>query len=130
MRWLFADGSAEDLDYASYVLGLLEDGMNEAAAPSIWPLEVANVIARAEARALIGEAKTTEFTATLKAMAIEVDTQTALHAFDDILQLARRFNLSSYDAAYLELALRQGLPLATLDTDLRDALARTGVGVA
>jgi predicted nucleic acid-binding protein len=48
------------------------------------------------------------------------------HALTDTLQLARRHNLSTYDASYLELALRDGLPLATNDADLRNALARTG----
>lgn len=129
MRWLFGDGSAEDLDYASRVLALLEDGSNGAVTPSIWPLEAANVIVRAEARELIGEAQSAEFTSILKAMAIEVDSATALHAFDDTLQLARRFNLSAYDAAYLELSLREGLPLATLDADLRAAVSRTGLSL-
>lgn len=130
MRWLFGDGSTEDLSYASYVLSLLEDGSNGALAPSIWPLEVANVIARAEEKDLIGEAQSAEFTSTLKEMAIEIDSATAGHALDDTLQLARRFNLSAYDAAYLELALRQGVPMATLDSNLRAALTRTGVGIA
>jgi predicted nucleic acid-binding protein len=130
MRWLFGDGSADDLSYASYVLSLLEDGSNGALSPSIWPLEVANVIARAEAKELIGEAQSAEFTSTLKDMAIEIDSATAGHALDDTLQLARRFNFSAYDAAYLELALRRGLPLATLDSNLRGALARTGLGIA
>ena len=53
MRWLFGDGGTDDLDYALRVLALLEDGSGEAVAPSIWPLEVANVIARAENRRLI-----------------------------------------------------------------------------
>lgn len=130
MRWLFSDGSSDDLSYASYVLRLLEDGSNDALAPAIWPLEVANVIARAEAKNLIGEAQSTEFTSTLKDMAIEIDPATAAHALDDTLQLARRFNLSAYDAAYLELALRQGIPMATLDANLHDALSRTGVAIA
>ena len=130
MRWLFADGSTDDLDYASHVLGLLEDGSSEAVTPSIWPLEVANVIARAEARDLIGEAQSAEFTSTLKAMTIDVDTATARHALDDTLQIARRFNLSAYDAAYLELALRDGIALATLDANLRAAVERTGLVLA
>jgi len=130
MRWLFGDGSTDDLSYAYNVLSLLEDGSNGALAPAIWPLEVANVIARAEAKDLIGEAQSAEFTSTLKGMAIEIDSATAGHALDDTLQLARRFNLSAYDAAYLELALRQGVPMATLDSNLRAALTRTGVGIA
>ena len=104
MRWLFSDGSSDDLSYASYVLSLLEDGSNDALAPSICPLQVANVIARAEAQNLIAEAQTTAFTSTLKDMAIEIDPATAAHVLDDTLQLACRLNLSACDAAYLELA--------------------------
>jgi predicted nucleic acid-binding protein len=129
MRWLFGDGSYDDLDYASHVLSLLENESNAALAPSIWPLEVANVIARAEAKELIGEAQSVEFTSTLKNMTIEIDSATAARAFDDTLQLARRFHLSAYDAAYLELAMRRAIPLATLDANLRAALTRTGVAL-
>ena len=59
-------------------------------------------------------------------MHITVDLSTAERALGDTLQLARRFKLSSYDASYLELALREGLPLATLDADLRNAMKQTG----
>ena len=51
------------------------------------------------------------------------------HALEATLQLARRFDVSAYDAAYLDLALRRGLPLATLDSNLRAGLTRTAVGV-
>lgn len=63
-------------------------------------------------------------------MAIEIDPATPGRAFDDTLQRARRFNLSAYDAAYVELALRRVAPLATLDANLRGAPARTGVAIA
>lgn len=130
MRWLFGDGSAEDLDYASRILGLLEESDSEACAPSLWPLEVANVIARAEERELLAEARSSEFIGLLNAMAIRIDGGTARHALEDTLYLARRFGLSAYDASYLELALREGLPLATLDTDLRAAVQTTGAALA
>jgi predicted nucleic acid-binding protein len=56
-----------------------------------------------------------------------IDGQTARRAWRDTLGLARTYNLSSYDASYLELALRRGLPLASLDKDLK--VAATAVGV-
>ena len=62
----------------------------------------------------------------LQEMCITPDTSTAEHALGDALQLARRFKLSSNDASYLELAMREGLPLATLDGDLRSAMLQTG----
>ena len=126
MRWLFADGSEADQIYAAHILGLLEQEESEAVVPALWPLEVGNVIVRAEAKGLILEARSTEFLGLLDDMAIAVDGHTATHALHDTMQLARRFRLSTYDASYLELALREGLPLATLDTDLRSALTTTG----
>lgn len=126
MRWLFADGSEADLAYAAHILELLEQEESEAVVPALWPLEVGNVIVRAEAKGLVQEARSTEFLGLLGDMAIAVDDHTAAHALHDTMQLARRFRLSTYDASYLELALREGLPLATLDTDLRSALTTTG----
>ena len=66
----------------------------------------------------------------MRCMAITIDPDTPRHALGDTLQLARRFQLSAYDAAYLELALREGLALATLDGDLRMAMQATGCALA
>jgi predicted nucleic acid-binding protein len=130
MRWLFGDGSEDDLAYASHVLDLMAREGAEAIVPGLWGLEAGNVIARAESRGLVSEARSSEFVGLLQSMAIRVDEETARHALGDTLQLARRFRLSTYDAAYLELSLRMGLPLATLDTDLRQALSKTGAALA
>ena len=94
--------------------------------PGIWALEAANVIVKAQAKGLVSEARGSAFIGLLEEMFITVDSSTASRALGDILQLARRFKLSSYDAAYLELALREGLPLATLDAALRAAMLQTG----
>jgi predicted nucleic acid-binding protein len=98
----------------------------EVALQRIWALEVANVVARAEAKGLIAEASTAAFVGHLNQMAIDTDPDTAAHALVNTLQLARRFKLPVYDAAYLELALRRGLPLATLDNDLQQATKAAG----
>jgi predicted nucleic acid-binding protein len=58
---------------------------------------------------------------------IVIDQTTAAHALGDTLNLARRYKLSAYDAAYLELALRMGLPLATLDAGLANAATTAGI---
>jgi predicted nucleic acid-binding protein len=84
------------------------------------------VIVRAEARGAVTEARSAVFLTRLNEMGIEVDSWTADRALADTLQPARRFKLSSYDASYLELALRRGLPIATLDADLRRAAAQAG----
>lgn len=126
MRWLLRDGSDERLGYAARVLELLELQAGEAIVPGIWALEAANVIVKAQAKGLVTEARATAFIGLLHDMRISVDASTADRALGDTLQLARRFKLSSYDASYLELALREGLPLATLDADLRAAMLQTG----
>ena len=86
-----------------------------------------NVIARAEAKGLVTEARGGAFLEMLEGVDIEVDTATFHHALTDTLQLARRYKLSAYDASYLELALRLGIPLATLDEDLQKAAKKAGI---
>ncbi|MDR2186492.1 MAG: type II toxin-antitoxin system VapC family toxin [Azonexus sp.] len=125
MRWYFGDGSAPDLEYASRVLDSMTDA--EAIVPGVWGLEVANVLTRAEAKGLTTETRSETFVSMLHHMNIRTDSATSAQALSAILQLARRFKLSSYDAAYLELAMREALPLATLDDDLRRAAQRAGV---
>lgn len=125
MRWFFGDGKPQELAYAGKVLDALKQ--DSALVPATWGLEVANVIARAEAKGLVTEARSGVFLDMLQGIDIEVDTATYARALSDTLQLARRYKLSSYDASYLELALRCGLPLATLDKDLQKAAKKTGV---
>lgn len=126
MRWLLRDGNDERLGYANRVLELLEQQDSEAVVPGMWELEAANVIVKAQSRGLVTEARATAFIGLLNDMRITVDASTAERALGDTLQLARRFKLSAYDACYLELALREGLALATLDGELRDAIFQTG----
>jgi predicted nucleic acid-binding protein len=95
--------------------------------PGLWALEAANVVAKAEAKGLVAEARTQAFVATLGRLNIAVDKATTMQALGETLNLARRYKLSAYDAAYLELALRDGLPLATLDSDLTKAARKAGV---
>jgi predicted nucleic acid-binding protein len=125
MRWFFGDGKPQELAYAGKVLDAMKDA--SALVPATWGLEVANVIARAEAKGLVTEARSGAFLEMLEGVDIEVDAATSAHALSDTLQLARRYKLSSYDASYLELALRLGVPLATLDEDLQKAAKKAGV---
>ena len=97
--------------------------------PSLLALETANVVAKIEAKGLVTEADSQRFIALLGRLNIVIDQATAVHALGDTLNLARRYKLSAYDAAYLELALRAGLPLATLDLDLAKAAASAGVPI-
>lgn len=125
MRWFFGDGKPRELAYARSVLDAMKRG--NAFVPVTWGLEVANVIAKAEAKALVTEARSEAFLQILGEIGLEVDSATFAHALSATLQLARRYKLSAYDASYLELALRLGVPLATLDQDLLKAATKAGV---
>jgi len=125
MRWFFGDGKPQELAYASKVLDATK--RDSALVPATWGLEVANVIARAEAKGLVTEARSGAFLEMLEDVDIDVDAATFSHALSDTLQLARRYKLSSYDASYLELAIRLAMPLATLDEDLQKAAKKAGV---
>ena len=125
MRWFFGDGKPSELAYAAKVLDALKT--DDAIVPVTWGLEVANVIARAEAKELVTEARSGAFLEMLDGVNIEADAATFTHALSDTLQLARRYKLSAYDASYLELALRRGTALATLDEDLLKAAKKAGV---
>jgi predicted nucleic acid-binding protein len=125
MRWFFGDGNPQDLAYAGRVLDAMQE--TKAVVPMTWGLEVANVIAKAEAKALVTEARSKTFLEMLEEVEIEVDAATFARALSDTLHLARRYKLSAYDASYLELALRAGLPLATLDEALQKAAKKAGV---
>jgi predicted nucleic acid-binding protein len=122
MAWFFRD---ETNAYAEAV----EDSLAraEAMVPALWPLEVANTLVVGERRKRSTEAQAATWLSYLRALPIVVDDETAARSWDDTLNLARAHQLSAYDAAYLELALRRSLSLATLDDRLKDAAAAVGV---
>jgi predicted nucleic acid-binding protein len=100
---------------------------SQAIAPSLWSFEVASVLIAAERRGRIGVAAQAEFLERLRLLPITIEHRPATWLAQRILSLARSYHLSAYDAAYLELAIREGLPLATLDEDLRRAASGAGV---
>jgi predicted nucleic acid-binding protein len=89
--------------------------------PALWALEIGNILLGAERRRRITRARTTEFLEILGELDIRVDPDLPGRAFRDVLPLARERRLTTYDATYLELAMRLGLPLATKDTALTRA---------
>jgi predicted nucleic acid-binding protein len=97
--------------------------------PSVWFLEVVNVLAVAEKRKRCTTAQSIRFLETLKSLPIEVDGGFTMSQCESLLFLARSHELSSYDAAYLDIALRLGHPLATLDSHLRTVAKKSGVVV-
>lgn len=100
-----------------------------AAAPGLWPLETANVLLQAEKARRITQDERRRSLATLAALPIHIDPDTASQAFGRTLDLAETQGLTLYDASYLELALRLALPLASLDKKLRQAAAAAGVAL-
>ena len=127
LLWLAPETNPSGVDYASAALKALKT--SQAIVPSLLTLEVANVVAKSEAKGLVVEADSQRYIALLGRLNILTDQATAAHALGDTLNLARRYRLSAYDAAYLELALRTGLPLATLDADLAQAATTAGVPI-
>ncbi len=97
--------------------------------PMIWRLEVANSLQNSVRQRRIDAAFRDDALEKLSSLNIQSDVETATFAWSTTLQLADRFQLTSYDACYLELAQRRGLPLATLDKDLRAAGRKLGVGL-
>ena len=96
--------------------------------PALWLLEIGNLLLSAQRRKRISAEKRRELAAAASALRIKVDREpVSIAALDEI---AARHGLSAYDAAYLELALRRGLALATQDQALRAALAKAGVPMA
>ena len=104
-------------------------GAEAASVPAIWHLEIANALALSERRRRITPARSAEFITLLETLEIVVDEETATRALGRVLDLAREERLTAYDAAYLELAMRLGVPLASKDGDLCDAAERLGVSV-
>ena len=97
--------------------------------PALWHLELGNVLLGAQRRGRIDQAGVEGFLASLLIFEIALDTETMVHAWGKILDLAILHQLSTYDAAYLELALRRNLPLATLDGALIRAAGTAGLAL-
>jgi predicted nucleic acid-binding protein len=122
MSWCFPD---EQDPFAREVLRTL--GEADAVVPAIWHLEIANALVVAERRGRVKSADTSRFLNLVQGLGVEVDAQTTVRAFGETLALTRRHGLSAYDAAYLELSMREGLPLATSDEALRQTARKLGV---
>ncbi|MGQ9366908.1 type II toxin-antitoxin system VapC family toxin [Azospirillum sp. ST 5-10] len=95
--------------------------------PALWRLEVANVLEMGVRRGRHDAAFRDDTLTDLALLSITVDSETDRHAWHATMRLAERHRLTLYDAAYLELAMRRALPLATLDDDLSVAAAAEGV---
>jgi len=124
MSWCFDD---ESNDYSDAILDNLKN--STAIVPTIWPLEVANVLLLAKRKKRLTEIQASSFIDALSALPIVIDPSTSTRAMHTIFMLAQQSNLTIYDAAYLELALREEIPLLTLDQSLINAAKKLHIPV-
>ncbi len=124
LSWCFED---ETSAYADSVLDHFESG--EAIVPEIWPLEVGNALLVAERRGRLAKADSTRFLTLLAQLPINVEHGPLERILGEIIALARAHSLSTYDASYLDLAMRNGLPFATQDERLRYVAEQCGVKI-
>ena len=122
LSWAF---ESESTPFTVAVLRSLETV--HAIVPALWSFEVASVLRTAERKGRIDAAAQAVFLERLRLLPVAIEHRPATWLAQQILPLARTHQLSAYDAAYLELAIREGLPLATLDDDLRRAAPAAGV---
>ena len=123
LPWCFVDETTPETEA---LLNRLKSG-DTAFVPPHWSFEVANSLLMALRRGRIGQEKRDRFLEDLRSLPIQPDMESMAQAFDRVLMLAEQYKLTVYDAAYLELALRRGLPLASLDADLCKAAQAEGV---
>jgi predicted nucleic acid-binding protein len=116
LAWCFPD---ETSDYADAVLMALEGQV--ALVPAIWPVEITNALLVGERRKRIRRAELQRFVELLKGLDIIEDSQTVTETVHHISPIAREYDLSAYDAAYLDVAIRHEMPLATLDGAVQKA---------
>jgi predicted nucleic acid-binding protein len=124
MSWCFID---ESNTYSDAILEKLKE--TEAIVPSIWPLEVGNVLLVAERNKRLSEADSTRFISLLYELPIIVDQEAPERMLGEIFALAREHSISTYDASYLDLAMRHGLSIATGDKSILRAAKRSKVPV-
>ena len=101
---------------------------DRAIVPALWQLEFANVLKTACTRGTLSLDAARQIVDTVAMLPIEIDSGVAPGP-RQLLELAMRYSLSSYDAAYLELAMRNGLPIASQDRRLREASLQAGIGL-
>ncbi len=124
IAWCFEDEASDAAD--SLLSRVASEG---AVVPVLWHLEVANVLIQAARRGRITADDADTRLRLMAALPITTDPETSVRAWHDTLALARAEGLTAYDAAYLELAARRRLPLATWDRDLAEAARRRGLTV-
>jgi predicted nucleic acid-binding protein len=124
LAWCFPDEASEDADA---VLVAIEGAA--VLVPAVWSLEIANALLVGERQKRLRQPEILRFLTLLESLPIAEDTQTAADRVRNVLPIAREFGVSAYDGAYLELAVRRGAALATLDGKLAKAARAAGVAL-
>ncbi|MGI9147965.1 MAG: type II toxin-antitoxin system VapC family toxin [Chloroflexota bacterium] len=122
LSWCFED---EPTSETEAILDRFDS--DHALVPTVWGLEVANALLTAERHQRLQVAEATHFSALLLELSISVVPMDLGHTFGAVLGLARTHGLTSYDASYIALAMREGVPLATQDRGLRRVAKQLGV---
>ena len=124
LAWIFVRAKPEESECANLALTALAD--TPSLVPSLWHTEIANALLVGERRKIITEAQTIDYLTRLARLPIAVDEALPATRQEQVMALARQYDLSAYDATYLELALRGGAALATFDIKLGGAMRRAG----
>ena len=122
VAWCFEDKTTPAID--ALMIRVAESG---AVVPAIWRLEIVNALVVAERRKKILPEKSAQFIYDLQRLSILIDLDGMGHIFSEVLNYSRVYQRSSYDASYLELAKRLGLPFATKDEPLKKAAEELGI---
>jgi predicted nucleic acid-binding protein len=124
LAWCFPD---EASDYADSVLLAVEN--QPVIVPAIWSVEITNALLVGERRKRIRQPEVRRFVELMNGLSVVEDGQPFSDTVSNILPLAREYNLSAYDAAYLDVAVRRELSLATLDSSLQKACTTAGINI-
>ena len=124
LAWVLPDEANTTLDHLCDRLAT-----EIAHVPPVWPLEIGNVLLVAVKRGRLTAKDVSHLVAELRALPLEIDTASTERALEETLTLAKKYDLTTYDASYLELAKRRDLALATLDTKLRQACLSAKIAV-
>jgi predicted nucleic acid-binding protein len=122
LAWCFEDEQTEESDAVLRALA-----SEDVSVPAVWSFEISNAALKGLRRNRLTSADIVSFLRTLEPLYIRHHEPLESASIEDLISLARTYNLSAYDASYLDLALRLGLPLATLDVRLREAADQAGV---
>lgn len=124
LAWLFERTDRNEAKRADRLLDAVAS--ETSMVPMLWHSAVCNALLVAERRKVISEAQTADFLARLSRLPIDTDATPLAQRREVVVALGRRFQLSAYDASYLDLALRSGATLASFDTKLLDAMRKAG----